>query len=411
MRHVKRVSGFLSLPALSLLASLVLLPLISRRFGPSGWVALALGQSIGAVVSVVVGMAWPVIGGNLIARAATTEEKKEIFRVGACSRIIVLSVLLSAAIPLTVALAQSYPWVTAFFMIGVSLNGLSAGWYFEGLGEPKQLILNEGLVRSAGYVVALAGLMLGASLAWYGAVMIAVGLLMFSLNRWTVMRGSRLWLPGSGKLALRTIQQQSSGTLSRVIQAAFGYGGPMIFSLLAPLQLPLYSALDQVQKAGSNSLNPLPSAFVSWVGSASPIERPRRMRNSIVFIVTVCIVVVMAWIPLGPVIIGFLFANNFTMSMAGSLILILAIVAVLICRSLQLLILVPLGRAQLVFASNSATSIVGIILVMIGALTFGALGGIGAWALSYGALSCFYCIVAVRSLRKSPRIAAAVRSV
>jgi O-antigen/teichoic acid export membrane protein len=404
VRHVTRVSGFILLPALSLLATLVLLPLISRRFGPAGWVALALGQSIGALVSVIVGMAWPIIGGNLVARATTTQEKMSIFRASAYSRIIVLGILLLIAVPITILLSDHYPWVTASFMVGVSLNGLTATWYFAGLGQPRQLIMNEGVVRLVGYIVALAGLLLGWNLGWYGAVTIAIGLAMFSVNWWTIMGRSRLWLPGSGDLALRTIRQQISGTVARVLQASFAFGGPTIFSLIAPLQLPLYSALYQVQRAGNNSLNILPSAFVSWVGSASPAERRRRMRNSIAFIVAVCLIIIISWVSLGPLILDFLFANRFNLSVGGNFLLALSIATVLFCKSLELLILVPLGRAQLVFASNSAASLVGVILVIIGAITFGALGGIGALALSYGALAGFYLSVVVR---KSPELAAA----
>jgi len=403
VRHVTRVSGFVLLPALSLLASLVLLPLISHRFGSAGWVALALGQSIGAIVSVIVGMAWPVIGGDLVARAKNAEERMSIFRASACSRIVVLGALLSVAIPITLWLADAYSWVTAFFMIGVSLNGLTATWYFAGLGRPSRLILNEGVVRLAGYIIALTGLVLGWSLAWYGAVMIAVGVVMFSLNWWTIMGWRRLWLPGSGRLALKTIHQQISGTTSRVFHAGFAFGGPAIFSLVAPLQLPLYSALDQVQKAGNNSLNVVPNAFISWVGSARPPDRGRRIRNSVGFILTVCVLIIVVWVPVGPQVLSFLFADDFTLSLGGNLILILAVTTMLLSKSLELLVLVPLGQAQLVFAGNSAVSLLGLILMMIGAITFGALGGIGAWALSYAALACFYAILA---LHKSPKWAA-----
>jgi uncharacterized membrane protein YgcG len=59
------------LPALSVLASLVLLPFIAAGFGPGA--ALAIGQSIGGFLSVVIGMAWPVIGGNAVARAPSLD--------------------------------------------------------------------------------------------------------------------------------------------------------------------------------------------------------------------------------------------------------------------------------------------------------------------------------------------------
>jgi O-antigen/teichoic acid export membrane protein len=401
VRHLRRLGGFGLVPAASILASLVLLPLISRRFGAAGWVALGLGQSIGAIVSVIVGMAWPVIGGNLVARASTDQDRISIFREAAHSRILILSLLLVGAIPITVVLTDHYALETVLFMVGVSLNGLTATWYFAGLGRPSHLVVNEGLVRLTGYLIALTGLLAGAGLAWYGAVMVTVGLMMFALNWWTVMRRSRFWLPGSIKLALRTIQRQLGGTVSRVLQAAFVFGGPTIFSLLAPAQLPLFAALDQVQKASNNALSFVPNAFVSWVGSAPRAERGKRMARSVAFILFLSVIIVIAWIPLGPRILGLLFAEQFTISASANLLLVLSVTTVLMCRSLELLIVVPLGRTRVVFVANSVISVVGLLLVMLGAVALGAVGGLGAWALSYGVLACLYVLVAVQGSAKS----------
>src|SRR4051794_17971489 len=152
------MAGFALLPGLSMLASLVILPLISARFGSAGWVALSLGQSVGAVVSVVAGLAWPVIGGNAGAAASDLRARQALFRSSVSSRLLVLFVLVTCAVPLTVLLAPSYPWSTTLFMVGVAGNAMTATWYFAGLGAPRLLVLNEGVVRFGGYLIALAGL-------------------------------------------------------------------------------------------------------------------------------------------------------------------------------------------------------------------------------------------------------------
>ena len=36
---------------------------------------------------------------------------------------------------------------TILFMVGISMNALTASWYFAGTGQPRRLIRNEGLVR------------------------------------------------------------------------------------------------------------------------------------------------------------------------------------------------------------------------------------------------------------------------
>lgn len=383
-----------------MLASLVLLPLISNRFGSAGWIALGLGQSIGAVVSVIVGMAWPVIGGNAVARADSTVARRGIYRVSMYSRTVVLAVLLALAIPLTLLLAPNYQGATTLFMVGTALNGLTAAWYYSGTGHPRYLVINEGLTRLAGYTVALLGLLDGFSLLWYAGTMAVTGLVMVLLNWWTIMARSRLLAPGAFSIAVRSIREQLSGTLSRLLRAAFTYGGTSTFAAAAPSHLPLYSALDQVQRAGSNTIAFLPSAFVHWVGSAGLPDRRRRIRNSLGFLAAVSALAIPGWLLLGPKIVKFLFSEGVELSTWGHLLLVLAISSQLFCSSVEMLLLIPLGYASTVYVANSVAYVVGIGLRVAGAVSFGALGGVAAGIAVQALLTCYY--VAVLLWRKPP---------
>lgn len=396
MQHLRRISGFALLPALSMLASLVLLPLISQKFGPSGWIALGLGQSIGAVVSVVVGMTWPVIGGNAVSRAPDAEERRTIFRASAYSRILVLLVLLGGAVPVTLTLSDHYPWATVFFMLGVAFNGLTAAWYYAGIGEARYLIVNEGLVRLTGYAVALAGLMAGAGLIWYAATTTVAGLVMFTLNWRTIVGRGGGSHRGAAQIAVRAVREQLSGTMSRVLQSAFTFGGNSIFAVVAPGQLPLYTAMDQVQKAGNNTLGFLPSSFVHWVGSAAPDERRRRMVRSTWLLGAVSLAVIPGWLLLGPTVLRLLYAGQLELTVVGHLLLVLTISSVLFCSACELLVLIPLGHADAVYRGNSVASLLGIGAVALGAFRYGALGGVGAWVLVHTLLVLYYLTVLLR---------------
>jgi O-antigen/teichoic acid export membrane protein len=405
MRHLRRLGGFALLPALSVLASVVLLPLISARFGAAGWVALALGQSLGAIVSVVVGMAWPVIGGNAVAGVSDEAGRQEIFRSSLYSRLVVLVGLSAGAVPLTIALSRHHPWATVLFMLGVSLNGLSAGWYYAGVGRPRPLVLNEGLPRLGGYLVALAGIMAGAPLVWYAACMVVAGTVMVVLNWVTVMGRRRFWAPGGRRLAVQLIREQLRGTVSRVLRAAYTYGGPPLVAGIAPPQLPLFSALDQVAKAGNNALAFLPNAFVHWVGSAGPAQRRSRIGRSLLFLATVSGLTIPGWMLLGPAIVGWLYAGQLELSWWGHLLLVLAISSLLFSTSVELLLLIPLGHAREIYDGSSAAALLGIALVALGALRFGALGGVGAWVVIQVVLLAFYLVVLLRRPTAAAQVA------
>eukprot|EP00918_Siedleckia_nematoides_P108280 GHVU01236318.1.p1 GENE.GHVU01236318.1~~GHVU01236318.1.p1 ORF type:complete len:401 (+),score=41.95 GHVU01236318.1:1129-2331(+) len=393
-----------------MLASLVLLPLISDRFGSSGWIALGLGQGIGAMVSVLVGMVWPVIGGNAVAVAQDTAGRRDIFRLSAYSRIAVLLVLLCPAIPLTLVLAPRYPGATTLFMVGVALNGLSAAWYYAGVGEPRHLVVNEGMVRLGGYTVSLAGLLLGASLLWYSATMVVTGLVMFALNWFTIMGRSPFWSVTAPSDAWREIRSQLRGTLSRALEAAFSFGGTTIFATFAPAALPLFSALDQVQKAGNNTLSFLPSTFVQWVGSADGEHKRSRMVRSMAFLSVICILIVPSWALLGPFILNLLFAGQVSLSLWGHLVLAAAISLVLFTAAFELLVLIPLGFANVAYVGNSGASILGVVLIAAGAVTFGALGGVGAWIVVQSLLVGYFVVVLLRRRRRAPDASEATAS-
>ena len=404
MQHLRRLVGFALIPALSMLASLVLLPFIAAHFGPGGWVALAIGQSIGTFLSVAVGMAWPVIGGNAVARAPNLDAQREIYRNSLYSRLLVLIPLCAVGIPLALMLADEYPWSTVLFMLATAANGLSAGWYFAGIGEPRHLVINEGLVRFGGYVVALVGFLAGAPLVWYAGSAVAAAAISVLLNWRTVLGTTRFWVAGAHRLALQLVREQLGGTLSRVLISAYTFGGPAIFGILAPSQLALFSAAAQIQKAANNTVAYLPPAFIHWVGSAKPKQRRRRIRRSLLFLGAVSVSIVPGWLFLGPSITDILYAEKVQFSWAMNLLLSLTIGGVLLANSLEVLLLVPLGQVRTVYRANSILSVLGILLLAGGAVAFGAVGGLAALAVVQGILLGCYLVALLRrfSSQKSP---------
>lgn len=384
---------------MSLLASLVLLPVISNIYGSDGWVTLGLGQSIGAVVSVVVSLAWPVIGGHLISAAETVEARQSIFRRSVVSRLIMMAGLLVMAIPLTFLLAGAYPLETVLFMIGIAGNGLTASWYYAGTGEPRHVVVNEGIVRLVAYAISLVGLILGGGLLWYSGVMALSGVAMLVLNWRQVMGSSQLRTPGQFSEGLRTIRAQFAGTTSRVLQALFWFGGPSVFSVVAPGSLATFAALDQVQKAANNALGVSPMAFVSWVGSAPPEDRRRRMRLSMTVILGIALVAVAGYILVSPFLLDFLFAGELETSPWLTALMVTLIALLLIVRSVEFLVLVPLGYEKQIYRGNTVASVLGVGLLAAGAVSFGALGGLAAWVLINAGLLAWFAIVVFRGRR------------
>jgi hypothetical protein len=216
-----------------------------------------------------------------------------------------------------------------------------------------------------------------------------------------VMGRAPVWVPGTLRLAVAPVRQQLAGTLSRVLRALFTFGGPPVYAALAPVQLPLFSALDQVQKAGTNTLAFFPDGFVNWVGSAGDQARSR-MRRSLLFLGLVSLALVPGWMLLGPTVVDLLYAGRLTLTWPTHLLLVLAIAGQLVVTSMELLLMVPLGHAAAVYRGTTVISLVGLVLLLAAATWVGAVGGVGVWILVEVLLVLYY-LVTLRRARRGRR--------
>jgi hypothetical protein len=128
-------------------------------------------------------LAWPgpsSAGMQLRGHLAWTQ--RELFRNSLYSRMLVLIAVCAVGMPLALMFADEYPGSTVLFMLATSANGLTASWYFAGIGEPRHLVINEGLVRFGGHVSALVGFLAGAPLVWYAGSNVAAAAIYVLLN-------------------------------------------------------------------------------------------------------------------------------------------------------------------------------------------------------------------------------------
>lgn len=375
LSHVKRLFGFSMMPALSMLASLALLPLIASKFGASGWVALAVGQSIGAIVGVFGALAWPVMGGHRIAQQ-TREERIVTYRTSTFSRLLALGAL----VPITSICMLFSPFElvlpSILFMIGAALNAMSASWYFSGTGEPRFLIRNEGLVRLGSYAVALVGMSAGLGLWWYGLMMVAANLLTLVMNWLTVV--GPIWAVTAVEIrgAAQLIRTQMGATLSRVLQSLFYQGANTIFAVFAPAALAVYSATDQIKRVAGNAIGVVPAAFVGWVGSSTGRKLLRRQSLSLMVAISVSLVAAAAWWLLGDRVVHYLFAGEIELTRAQKWLLFGGIIANFLTYSVELLVMIPSRLEKIVYRANSIASVLGLVAMAIGARMFGVEGGL-----------------------------------
>lgn len=375
--HFRRIAGFALVPGLSLVASLLILPAISSRFGADGWSSVALGQSIGAIVGVFAGLHWPIIGGHAIA-TASAEQRFRIYADSLTSRLLAFLAALPLAIAVALVVSGPLFFDASLFVVATALNALTASWYFAGTGDSRSLIVNEALVRLGGYGVALVLLLLGAPLASYGIVLILVGVAMPLLTGRVIFRGARSarfhWSArGAARSAIRGFKQGVGGGFSRTASQAFYYSGPSLVALLAPNALPLFAALDQLQKAAVNGLNSLPQAFVGWVSGDSKKTSSRTRLALLVSMVSAVVLAILIGITV-PLALNVLFAGKVHVDVLTAYIVGGVIAGGVSSQALSSLVLVPLGLAARIYPTLITAAILSAIALVILVQAAGATG-------------------------------------
>ena len=381
--HLRRFTGFALLPACSLLASVTLLPLISQTQGRAGWVALGVGQGIGAIVGVIAGLAWPTIGGNAVAKAAE-KDRPGIFVSSVYSRLLALAVLLPISVLVCLLLVEDYRMATTLFMAGTALNAMTASWYYSGTGAPSRLVINEGVVRLAGYAVSAAALALGAPLAAYGAMTVLAGLVSLALN-WTHIVGFTLArTTGLFKDTLSTLSEHKLGASSRVLLSVFGYGGTPIYTAISPASAATFAALDQLQRATLNATGVFPQTFVSWVcGDMTHFKR--RSTIALAFMTGASAVILLGWTVLGPLIVDLLFSGEAEITRVGCFLVGLNVATALLCATYQLLVMIPLDMHDLVFKLGSVGAVIGVVVLAVLSTTQNVYLAFSTWSIMNGA--------------------------
>ena len=407
MTHFRRVLGFALIPLMTMASTLLVLPLISSRFGPEGWSAVGLGQSLGAFLSIVAGLAWPVVGAQQIA-SSVSEERRVIYAESIKSRGLIFIVLLPVASVLCFAFAPGYKWECVAFMVATALNCFNASWFFAGTGQPRYVIRNEALVRLIGYLLSIPAIILTNSLWAYAALLIISGVVMGLANALSIFNvfSGEVWSKSRG--VAQIVREHLFGGVSRLFSAGHQHLGITVVSILTPQVLPAYTALDNMQKSINNATSFYPQAFAWWVGSPKDSGvRNRRIRFITLLTLIMGAVVFSTWLIVGPLIMRWLYHGQADIDFVLHLWTAGGMATYTVSRALGQLSLVPLALQAAVYRGASVCAVIGLPGLGVG-LWFGGIGGaLAVTSVAYGGLCVFYLLTLAIALRGSDQRAMA----
>lgn len=389
MNHIKRIAGFALIPLLTMVSTVLLLPLISSNFGPEGWAAVALGQSLGAFLSVIAGLAWQVVGAQRVASSGI-RDRQIIFAESLKSRAAMLVVLLPLGGMLCYFLAPAHRWESVAFVLATSLNCLNASWFFAGTGQPRFVIRNEGCVRLVGYLLCIPALALSDSLWTYAAVLIVSGVVMATANTFSIFNAfsSEIWSNARSVWAIW--REHFSGMAARGVAAAHQYLGVAIVSVFAPQTLAVFSALDNVQKTVNNGTSFHPQAFAWWVGSGTIERRAQRVKVMLWTTLLLGVLIAIGWMIVGSPVMSFLYSNKANVPIGTHWWVGTGMATFMMARSLGQLCLVPLGLEKRIYRASAVSASLGLPGLVLGLWLADLDGALIAIAATYGGVCVYY---------------------
>lgn len=381
-RPLQRIAAFGLLPATSLLSSLILLPIISARFGQAGWSSVLLGQSIGAAASVVCALAWPMEGADLISRAAPAL-RRAIYRVSVRQR----AAALAAATPVVIAAClvadPSMPLVCVLSSLALALNALSPGWYFVGTSRPSQLLVAEGGPRILAQLSAIA--LVAFVPLWSYPIALIVGMLVtLAITAFYTNRSNSPTYPSDATdaTASESPPKLSGGrlpllaVLARGADAASSYMAPPLVALVAGPAYPLFAAVDKLNQTMLNGMSTVTRGLTAWIAEANDLGRRRRLNGAVLVAFTLAGVSLSILSVAIPFLLDYVFAGTVEASPVVALLAATIIAATFLLRTLSLVLLVPQGRVRAAYWLLIAGACVGLPAIALAARLEGAIGAL-----------------------------------
>lgn len=384
MRLVRRIAAFAGLPFLSLLTPFLFLPILARVAGPDAWLAIAVGQSIGAFAALFVALGYNTIGPTAVALEPTATRSVVLERSIRPRLAVFVPVVVVAAAAAAVAAPENYRLEAALMAIALTLSGLSAGWYMVGLGRAGLIVVYELLPRIVATSIAALALLWFSAVVWYPILLIAAALFGAGAFVLRTIGVRALLAPAPGAVRRQFVENRVALT-TEIAAGAYNSLAVTFVSLAAPTtQAASFVSGDKLYRIGQYSVSALGNALQGWVVEDQREHFRRRARASLTLHLILGFFGMLAFVLIGPWLSGFLFGEAVAIDSATAFGLGVATLGISMGTALGRVLLIGLGARREFMISVVSGALVGVPAVIALASSFGAAGG--AWGLAIGEL-------------------------
>lgn len=399
LRGGGRLVGFGLSVVLLAASSLVLIPVMVESGGMRAWGSIALGQTVGTVAAVLVYFGWGHTGPAMIARADAAAGRVE-FAESLRTRLVLFLPVAAVACVLAALVSPSDPLLAAAGCLSATAVGFTSDWYFVGSRRPFAYLALETVPRVLGTAVGIVLLLNGASVIAGPLCMLAGMLLGFAATSWWVLR-RRSPGPKARRSVREIILAQRHGVGSGIGTSAYSALPLVLISLVTPGIQPVYALVDKLQRQLSVALGPVVAVVQGHVPRRELSVTVHRARQALLAGAVFSVVLAGAVLLAAPWLFAWLGAGQVQPEHAV-MVLMSVFVGLNVWESiLARAVLAAFGRLDAVARGTLVSVVLGLPLVVVGALTFGLVGAFVGLLTGLAARAVFELVVAVVFMRRA----------
>lgn len=384
-----RLGTFALTVGASTVVGLLAIPVITRVVGADAWAVQVLVQSQASLFGVLVAFGWGTVGPGLVASTAP-EKRPQLFLDSLVTRTYLLLVAAPLMILLMTVLRPAETVFVSIASVAYLLPFVGASWYFVGEGRPLRLFLFDALPQLLGTIGGL-----GVLIATDDFTLMVFTQLVF--NAGAVLISSVVILRQGCDLkanfALSNSIKQMSTQRHGVITAATGsfyVNVPMlVVNTFIPSQLDSYAIADRLFRFAVTAFSPVLQFVQGWIPEGGPESVGHRIKRASQLAPFLGLFGGAGLALLGPLAAQILVQAPSEFGPALSFPIGVSFAAVAVSQIIGLACLVAVGRARDLASSTIVGAVLGVPLILLGALNFGVTGVIWGMALSEIAVALF----------------------
>lgn len=385
-----KLAGFLLIPMLSAATPLLSIPAVSYKFGADGWASIAIGQSIGTGLGVLVELGWSLTGPQAVARLSEGSAR-QLYVDALASKVLIGLFIAPAAFLIPYAVVNEHAVAAGLSGVAAAIVGLTPAWYFMGTARPRHILYSESLPRLGAVTISSGAILAGAPL-WISPAALGLAALCAPIAGWMIVQrkaaiATSIEFP-MFKSVVATVREQSPvavGRAGNAIYIAFAVG---LVGIAAPGIVAAFAGPERLQRMYLLVLQAIPNSMQAWLGRSE--RDPEALRQSVLKVVGANAIAGAAagvvFAAIGPLLASVVFVGEIAVSREMVIVCAATILLTCLTRATGGLALVRYGRERAVALSGVLGAAVGLAAIVYGARHYGAIGALIGGTIAEGSV-------------------------